>query len=417
VWWANEIKKYGDDGISGLWNDMNEIATWGQKTPDNVIFDYDGHKASHLQAHNVYALQMARASYDGARKAFNKRPFILTRAGYAGLQRYSAIWTGDNRSEDSHMLLGVRLLNSLGVSGVPFTGMDVGGFAGNPAPSLFARWIQIGAFNPYFRNHTSLNTKSAEPWTFGEEVLEISRNYINLRYQLLPYLYSSFYEATQNGNPVMRSLAINYTFDANIYQEQFQNQYLFGNAFLVAPFNGTDKFGTVYFPAGQWYDLYTGKVQQGNRQEIIELTTQKLPVYVKESSIIPMQSLVQYTAQQPADTLALHIYNGTAKNTFIYYEDDGESYEYEQQVFYKRAITFNPVNRTIEFSRVAGSFPSKFKTIKVIMHGFDGSNEVNSFLTPVTKFDPEAAQKSDAPDELVKVLYHQNNANDFVIKY
>jgi alpha-glucosidase len=418
TWWAGEIKKYGDDGVSGLWNDMNEIATWGQKTPDNVVFDYDGRKASHLQAHNVYALQMVRASYDGARDAFNKRPFILTRAGYAGLQRYSAIWTGDNRAEDSHMLLGVRLLNSLGLSGVAFTGMDVGGFTGNGAPSLFARWMQIGAFNPYFRVHTSLNTKSAEPWTFGEEVLEISRNYINLRYKLLPYLYSAFYEATQNGNPVMRSLAINYTFDAHIYQEQFQNQYLFGNAFLVAPFTGTDKFGTVYFPEGKWYDLYTGKVEQGNRQQIIELTTQKLPVYVKESSIIPMQSLVQYTAQKPTDTLALHIYNGGVVNKFVYYEDDGESFDYERQIFYKRTITFNPVNRSIEFSKVEGSFASKFKMIKVIMHGFEGGgNEINFFLTPVSKFDPEAARQSDVSDERVKNLYHQNNANDFAIKY
>jgi alpha-glucosidase len=418
AWWGNEIKKYGEDGISGLWNDMNEIATWGQKTPDNVIFDYDGRHASHLQAHNVYALQMVRASYEGARKAFNKRPFILTRAGYAGLQRYSAIWTGDNRAEDSHMLLGVRLLNSLGLSGVPFTGMDVGGFTGNSAPSLFARWMQIGAFNPYFRNHTALNTKSAEPWTFGEEVLEISRNYVNLRYKLLPYLYSSFYEATQNGNPVMRSLSIDYTFDDHIYQEPFQNQYLFGNAFLVAPFAGTDKFGTVYFPEGKWYDLYTGKVEQGNRQQIIELTEQKLPVYVKESSIIPMQSLVQYTAQKPTDTLALHIYNGSLINKFVYYEDDGESYEYEKEIFYKRTIMFNPVNRSIEFSKVEGSFSSKFKTIKVIMHGFDGGgNEVNSFLTPVSKFDPEAARQSNAPDERVRSLYHPNDASYFAIKY
>ncbi|MBO9672104.1 MAG: DUF4968 domain-containing protein [Sphingobacteriaceae bacterium] len=415
-WWGEELKKYAQDGVSGLWNDMNEIATWGQKTPDNVVFDFEGRKASHLEAHNVYALEMVRASYDGAREAFNKRPFILTRAGYAGLQRYSAIWTGDNRSEDSHMLLGVRLLCSLGLSGVPFTGMDVGGFTGNASAPLFARWMQIGAFNPYFRNHTSLNTKSAEPWTFGEEVLEISRNYISLRYKLLPYLYAGFFEASTTGNPLMRSLAIDYTFDSNIYNEKFQNQYLFGAAFLVAPFAGSDKFGTVYFPEGTWYDLYTGKVQQGKQEKIIELSLQKLPVYVKESSIIPMQSLVQYTAQKPTDTLSVHIYNGNKVKQFVYYEDDGESYDYEKGMFYKRTITFDPLRQVIEFGDTAGSFPSKFKTIKIIMHGFGNNNDVYSFLPVVTAFDPEKAQKEVGLEEAVQSLYHSNEPVKFSIK-
>ncbi len=155
---------------------MNEIATWGQTMPNNILFDYDGHLTTHKQGRNVYGLEMTRASYEGARKAMKKRPFLLTRAGYAGLQRYTALWTGDNRSEDDHMLYGVRLLNSLGVSGVPFTGMDIGGFTGGPSVGLYNRWIQLGAFIPYFRNHTGVNTKSAEPWAFGEEVTEIARN-------------------------------------------------------------------------------------------------------------------------------------------------------------------------------------------------------------------------------------------------
>ncbi|HEY0176036.1 MAG TPA: TIM-barrel domain-containing protein, partial [Pedobacter sp.] len=199
AWWRNQVKFFANNGVSGIWNDMNEIATWGNKMPANVLFNYDGAIASHRQAHNVYGMQMARSSYEGAKESMNKRPFILTRAGYAGLQRYTAIWTGDNRPEEDHMLLGVRLLNSLGVSGMPFAGMDIGGFIGTPSNSLFARWIQIGAFNPYFRNHAAVNTQSSEPWTHGEEVLEISRNYINLRYKLMSYLYSTLFEATQNG--------------------------------------------------------------------------------------------------------------------------------------------------------------------------------------------------------------------------
>ncbi|MES2276691.1 MAG: TIM-barrel domain-containing protein [Bacteroidota bacterium] len=428
LWWGSELKKYGEDGISGIWNDMNEIATWGQKMPDNIIFDYDGRKASHLQTRNVYALQMARASYEGGKAAFGKRPFVLTRAGYAGLQRYTAIWTGDNRAEDSHMLAGVRLLNSLGLSGVPFTGMDIGGFTGNGTPSLFARWIQIGAFNPYFRNHTAVNTKSAEPWTFGEEVLEISRNYINLRYKLMPYLYSAFYEATQNGHPLMRSLAIDYTFDQNIYNTQYQNQYLFGSAFLVMPFEGAASYGKVYFPAGKWYNLYTGAVQAGGEEKIIELSNQKLPVYVKESSIIPMQSLVQTTAQQPTDTLVVHVYQGEKNNNYTYYEDDGESYNYETGAYFKRQISYDAAKRQISFEKADGALKSKFNHIKVVMHGFgNGAFKMNgkaatlnddfvSYLTPLSKFDPQGNANA-VEGEKVKSIVVKNSGEQFAIAY
>lgn len=427
-WWGAELKKYGEDGISGIWNDMNEIATWGQKMPDNIIFDYDGRKASHLQTRNVYALEMARASFEGGKVAFGKRPFVLTRAGYAGLQRYTAIWTGDNRAEDSHMLLGVRLLNSLGLSGVAFTGMDIGGFTGNGTPSLFARWMQIGAFNPYFRNHTAVNTKSAEPWTFGEEVLEISRNYINLRYMLMPYLYSAFYDATQTGRPLMRSLAIDYTFDQNIYNTQFQNQYMFGGAFLVMPFEGTATMGKVYFPAGRWYNLYNGVAQAGAQDRLIEVSMNKLPVFVKESSIIPMQSLVQSTSQMPTDTLVVHVYQGEKNNNYTYYEDDGESYNYENGAYFKRLISYDAAKHAITFNKAEGSYKSKFKNIKVVMHGFgNGSFKLDnkaanlnddfvSFLTPVSKFDPQGSANA-IEGEKVKSIVIKNSGEAFSINY
>lgn len=422
-WWGSEIKKYADDGISGIWNDMNEIATWGQKMPDNILFNYGGQMASNLQAHNVYGFNMARASFDGFRSALGKRPFILSRSGYAGLQRYSAIWTGDNRAEDDHMLLGVRLLSSLGLSGVPFAGMDIGGFTGNSSISLFARWMQIGAFSPYFRNHTAVNTKSAEPWTFGEEVLEISRNYVNLRYCLLPYIYSNFYEASQTGQPIVRSLAIGYTHDAKIYNTHFQNQYEFGNAFMVAPFEGSAKFGTVYFPAGDWYDLYNDDITSGKQEKIIHVNMQKLPVYVKESSIIPVQSLVQTTAEKPTDTLFIHIYKGIRNNSFVYYEDDGESYDYENGAFFKRTILYNAIQHEIVFDKIEGSRASKFKFIKVELHGFDTNSVIKmdgkavkpniefvSFLSPISKFDPQGpANVPEGHEVLTTTIFNSNN--------
>jgi alpha-glucosidase len=429
AWWRQEMKFFTDNGISGIWNDMNEIATWGQKMPNNVLFDYDGHRTTHLQAHNVYGMQMARSSYEGARQAGKERPFILTRAGYAGLQRYSAIWTGDNRAEDSHMLLGVRLLNSLGLTGVPFTGMDIGGFTGNPSIALFNRWMQIGAFTPYFRNHTGVNTKSSEPWTYGEEVLEISRNFINLRYRLLPYLYSTFYEATQNGLPVMRTLAINYTHDPEVYNQQFQNQYQFGNAFLVAPFESNKQFGKIYFPQGKWYDLYEDSMEMGGREVIAEFALQKLPVYVKESSIIPMQSLIQSTMDIPSDTLLIHIYKGEVPNSFVYYEDDGISFKNEDGEYYKREIFYDATQNAISFGKVAGFYKSKFRKLKIVFHGFNGINTIKlgdkqqvlneeyfSFLKSVSQFDPEKNAAAFGGCK-VKTIVLDNNMDKFSITY
>jgi len=375
-WWRNQVKFFSDNGVSGIWNDMNEISTWGQKIPSNVLFDYDGAMASHLQAHNVYGLEMARSSYEGAKLHFKERPFILTRSGYAGLQRYTAIWTGDNRAEENHMLAGVRLMNSLGISGVPFTGMDIGGFTGGPTTTLYIRWMQIGAFIPYFRNHTGFNSKSSEPWTYGEDALDVIRNYINLRYKLLPYIYSTFYESSQNGLPVMRSLAINNSFDPNVYDAAFQNQYLFGKSFLVAPFESTKEYGKVYLPEGLWYNLYNDEQLKGNQQIIQPLSVSSLPVYVKESSIIPMQSLVQTTAEAPTDTLSLHIYNGNTANEFVYYEDDGKSDNYIQGDYYKRTIKFDPATHSIVFDPVSGKYISKFHHVKLVLHGFDAINQV-----------------------------------------
>jgi len=428
-WWRKQVKFFAESGVSGIWNDMNEFSTWGQKAPDNVLFNYDGHLTSMLQAHNVYGLQMARSSYEGAVEQFKERPFVLSRSGYAGLQRYSALWTGDNRAEDDHMLQGVRLLNSLGVSGVAFTGMDIGGFTGNPTTNLYIRWMELGAFIPYYRNHTALNSKAAEPWTFGEDALDIVRNYISLRYQMLPYIYSTFYNATQNGMPVMRSLAIDYTFDPKVMDVAYQNQFEFGDAFMIAPFESTKDYGKVYFPKGTWYELYTGAKEEGGTAKIIDLNINKLPVYVKGSSIIPMQSLIQSTAEQPTDTLTVHIYNGDTANSFVYYEDDGKSFNYQKGDFYKRTISLNPQNNSITFNTAEGSYKSHFKYIRIMLHGFDQTAAVKlngsqlkleqssfSFLGAAANTDPQGSAY-EAESNPVKCVTITNDQGKIQLNY
>lgn len=425
AWWKDQVSFFANSGVSGIWNDMNEIATWGNKMPDNILFNFDGNGGSTLKAHNIYGFQMSRSSYEGAKDKFKERPFILTRASYAGAQRYSAIWTGDNRSESDHMIMGIRIMNSMGLSGVAFTGMDIGGFTGNPSADLYAKWIEIGAFNPYFRNHTAINTKSSEPWTYGEEVLGIARNYISLRYQLLPYLYSTFYEATQNGMPVMRTLAINNTFDPNIYSTKFQNQYQFGEAFMIAPFENGKDFGEVYYPKGEWYKLFDDEENDGQQKQIIPLKLDELPVFVKGGSIIPVQSIIQSTADKPTDTLAIHIYKGNEANHFVYYEDDGKSFNYQNGDFYKRVISFNPTKKEIIFNKVEGTYASNFKYLKIILHGFDDTtqlggktltNENYSWLKANQNVDPQASSGKQEYCK-VKTLIINNDASAFSLAF
>ncbi|HEY9045967.1 MAG TPA: glycoside hydrolase family 31 protein [Ohtaekwangia sp.] len=370
-WWAGAFHGYVQDGIEGFWNDMNEFATWGQSTPNLLEFDFDGHKATHRTARNVYGLNMTRSTFEGTQKLLNgKRPFLLTRSGYAGIQRYSAVWTGDNVASDEHMMTGVRLVNSMGISGIPVTGMDVGGFTGDGSKELFARWITIGAFSPFFRVHAKENSRSQEPWSSGELVEATARNFVNLRYRLIPYIYVAFYEAATTGIPVSRSLAITNTHDALTYDTRYQNQFFFGPSILVAPGESTRDYYKVYLPDGDWYDFYNDKYFATREEIVSEASTNHLPLFIKGGSIVPMQSVVQNLSEQPADTLYLHVYFGKNNNTFTYYEDDGSTYSFEKGEYLKRTISYQAGSRTLTLGKAEGSYTSKFRKVKVYLHGF-----------------------------------------------
>jgi len=385
-WWATHFKEYVALGAEGFWNDMNEIATWGNTLPDLVEFDLEGRKTTMREGRNLFGLMMARSTYEGTKKLMNKRPFNLTRSGYAGIQRYAAVWTGDNVAYDAHMLAGVRLVNSMGLSGMAFTGYDIGGFVGNTDEKLFARWISIGAFSPFFRGHTMINTRDSEPWSFGEKVEEIARNYMKLRYRLMPYLYSLFFDAAKTGMPINRSLAFYFPFDEKIYDHQFHNQYLFGPALLVAPVESNNDLLRVYLPEGSWYDLMTDQLRGGNQQFVEDCPIHHLPVYVKGSSIIPMKERAGRNTNDFGDTLEIHIYQGDNYNDFTLYEDDGISFEHETGVFSKRKIAYTPEKNEVIIQDKEGSFISPYTTLKVYLHGFHsvGDVRVNGVATPVT---------------------------------
>lgn len=371
-WWIDKMKWMQDNGINGYWNDMNEPAVGGSYLPDNLVFDFDGRKSTAAEAKNVYGFQMARSSYEAGLKYRNgQRPFVLTRSGFAGVQRYSAIWSGDNMATDEGLLTSVLLNNQFGLSGVPFVGDDLGGYIGDGSKSLYTRWIEVGIFSPYCRNHREFFGAANEPWAYGEEAEAISKTYIEFRYRLMPYIYSAFYEASQTGMPIARSLCINYPFDDKVYSNNYQYEFLFGNDMLIAPLTSKENSKKIYLPQGNWYNIYTDEKIAGAKEFSQEFPTIELPIYIKASAIIPMQSIVQSTKEKPSDTLFVHIYNGTEENVFTYYEDDGNTFNYKKGDYCKRNLELDNSKNQIIFDEQQGTYNSQFKYVHLILHGFD----------------------------------------------
>jgi len=430
-WWGDKFSDYVNTGVEGFWNDMNEVASWGGgKTSSIVRFDLEGKGASYREGKNIYGLQMSRSTYEGTKKLMGRRPLILTRAAYAGAQRYTAIWTGDNVASDEHMMLGCRMVNSLGITGMAFSGVDVGGFMGDASEALFGRWLTIGTFTPFFRVHKHYDYKMSEPWSYGPVTENISRNYISLRYRLLPYIYSAFYEAYKTGMPVSRTLVIGNTFDTICWHYAYQNQYMFGPSLLVAPVESTKAATKVYLPKGTWFDFFTGKQYDGEQEVLMECPIDKLPVFAKGGSFIPMQPVVQSTSEKTSDTLFMHVYFGKEFCRYDYYEDDGLTYDYENGSSMTRYFLFDPDGKQIVIEAPVGSYQSKFSKIALIMHGFDDQKnkmKINGnkadvkeitldLLTSLSEKDPLNTSGRNFP-QVVNLLMIKNINGKFIINW
>jgi alpha-glucosidase len=352
-WWGNYLAEMLDAGVDGFWNDMNEPAVWGKAFPTEVLMYDDGKYSSFKKMHNLYAFYMAQATFEAfAKHRPQQRPFIVTRAGFAGEQRMTTVWTGDNSATWEDLALGIRMMLGMGLSGVPFVGMDVGGFIGTPTPELYARWVQVGAFTPFFRTHTHYGSPDQEPWSFGENVEAISKKFIELRYRMLPYLYTLLWESTESGSPIVRPLFWQYQDDPNAFSDEFQHQFMVGENLLVAPvLSAGQRLKKVYLPEGKWYDLNTGKIFDGRKTIIVETPLDQIPMFLKDGGILTLQPIRQYVGDAADNRLTVKIYTDQQYGSFMLYEDDGQTNAFRDGQFRLTRFEANPTDGGIRISR------------------------------------------------------------------
>ena len=341
-WWGDHQKFLLNKGVRGIWNDMNEPASFKGPLPDNVVFTDEDRPADHRRMHNLYGHLMAKGTYEGLKRLDGRRPFVITRACYAGSQKYATCWTGDNQSIWAHLQMAIPQLCNLGLSGMPFAGTDIGGFGSDTTEELLLRWIQVGCFSPLFRNHSALGCRQQEPWQFGEKAVEIYRKYVKLRYHFIPYLYDLFYEEEQTGAPILRPLVYHYEKDE--IARTCNDEFLFGERVLVAPvvYQGMTK-RMVYLPAGEWFDYWTGELHAGESWIIRDAPMDVCPIYVKAGSVIPTMEPMSYIGEKESETLYLEVFPG--KGQYDHYLDNGKDFSYREGAYHRYRFTVDETGR------------------------------------------------------------------------
>jgi alpha-glucosidase len=404
AWWGTLYRGLKQNGVEGFWNDMNEPSVFDSPNftmPENAVHRIDEpgfapRTATHAEIHAVYGMENSRATFEGLRALDpGTRPFVLTRASYAGGQRYAATWTGDNSSSWNHLRLTTPMLENLGLSGFAFSGADVGGYAGTPTPELLTKWIEIGAFQPIDRDHTEKGTGDQEPWVGGPEQEAVRRHYIETRYQLMPYLYTLAEEASRTGLPILRPLFLEFP-DAAPDRHPIdldagaQSEFLLGAHLLIAPPPYPEALDTypIELPTPDWYDFWTGaKVpqpaptataipsavaeQKGLLTVPVTPSLAELPVFVRAGSILPIAPIVQSTNEKPSGPLTLRVYAGDQCSGELY-QDDGKTYAFQQGAYLR--MNFNcqvtAAGARLDIGAHQGSYPAWWKELHVEIYGW-----------------------------------------------
>lgn len=338
-WWGEQHRaSHVEMGVAGVWNDMNEPAIFDRPFSEGLSKQKpmplrtpqggEGERTTHAEVHNLYGLLMSRATYEGLQQLRPaQRPWVLTRSAFTGIQPYAAAWMGDNSAWWEHLELSMPQLTSMGLSGVPHVGVDIGGFFDNPSPELFARWMELGTFYPFMRTHTCAGTARQEPWSFGEEVEAIARAAIELRYRLLPYLYTLAHEAHLTGAPLLRPLFYEFPDDPATYHRH--DEVMLGAALLIAPiYHPGNEYRMLYLPEGLWYDFWNGKRLEGPAQLTVHAPLGRIPLFVRGGSVLPLGN-VRASTEEPLTELTLCLYPA-AQGAGQWIEDDGESFAFKR---------------------------------------------------------------------------------------
>lgn len=361
-WWGEYYRPFLQDGIAGFWHDMNEPAAftaWGERTmPVIVRHSLEGRGGIHQEAHNLYGLHMNMAAYNALRSLQpDRRPWLLTRSGWAGVQRYAWKWTGDTESTWAalHMTIGTVL--GLGLSGIPYSGPDIGGFSGNPDPELYVRWFQLASLMPFFRNHAAVGSERSEPWQYGQQATDIIRQMLLLRRRLMPYLYTLAREASHTGAPLARPLAWHFPQDQRFWT--LDDAYLLGEDLLVAPVVEQGAVTRrVLLPPGGWTHFWDDRYYPGGQLIEIEAPFERIPFFVRAGSVLPLNE---------DGILTLHIFPGGSEGetTSQLYLDAGDGYGSAcQSVF----VQHRRGDRLMLQWRAEGRYPLPDQ-VRVVVHG------------------------------------------------
>ena len=373
-WWADLFhRQIAEYGVRGVWTDMNEPAIFPDKTfPDDTRHAFDGFSCSHLKAHNVYGQCMAMATRQGMEQsAPQRRPFVLSRAGFAGMQRWAATWTGDNYSDWDNLKMSNLMVQRLSASGVSFCGADTGGFLGKPTPELFCRWMQLAAFHVFFRNHNNGEFGGQEPWMFGPAVEDAVRRAIEERYRLLPYFYTQFYRYAVEGMPIIRSLALMFPENEDTYWRS--SEFFVGDALYVVPVHHPGEAGRfLYVPPGCWYCLWTDAPAPVAESETwVPTPITHIPVYVRGGYIIPRWPVQQHVDELTATPLTYDLWWAPhACEESMHYEDDGdEPKALEKEDFLLRRFRYCSDARSFTLTcTVQGKRKAAVPTIDLVLH-------------------------------------------------
>jgi alpha-glucosidase len=373
--WAAEIGALVGLGIDGVWLDVNEPTllpeSGGAATfPSDLPIDGDGVPTTMAEGQNVYALHQAIATVEGLRAAApERRPFVLTRAGYAGVQRYAAMWTGDAPSTWATLAQTPAMLTSLGISGVPFVGSDIGGYSGHATPELYARWMEVGALSPFCRAHVTSGVPDQEPWALGPDVEAISRERLRERYRWLPYLYSLFAEAEETGAPPLRPMVWEYQDDPAMWR--VDDQMMLGPFLVIAPvLEAGATRRRVRLPAGRFFELASGAIYDGPATIEVSVTLSAVPTFVREGAILVRREPVEHTGETPSGPLRVDVYPADRETRFTMHEDAGDGYG-------DRARTTLVLARTASGARLSiereGAFEPRERDLAIHVHRVDGA--------------------------------------------